>query len=410
MKTVWAALFCTALVMGSAADGGQPAPPTGPPPVSGPASPGDGRLEQLVAPIALYPDDLLGQILMAAAYPLEVVEAARWRQDPSNVDLESDALATALQDQSWDPSVKSLTAWPQVLAMMDGQIEWTEALGEAFINEPAAVMDAVQRLRAQAQAAGRLESGREMTVSDDNGDIDIAPAEASTVYAPTYDPGVVFGPWGWPDYPPFTFSGWYDGCEVGDLGWCWAGFPIYSGFWGWDSFDWRGHRLSVDNGRWGGGRGVGAAGASGRGVWAYDPAHRHGVPYQTAGGPERFDNHALDVAAQRTARGFSGPERAEVGGAEPGRAGFESGGPERAGLERGGPERADPERADAESADRRAGYEPRPAPTFESYGSGAEARAWSQRGFASRTSSFGGSSFHGGGFSGGGARGGGHPR
>jgi hypothetical protein len=412
MKMVWAALFGVAIAMGSAADGGQP-DLTNPPTASSP----EGRLEQLVAPIALYPDTLLGQILMASAYPLEVVDAERWRRDPANSGLQSDALAAALQNETWDPSVKSLTAWPEVLAMMDGQIEWTEALGEAFVANPAAVMDAVQRLRAKAYAAQRLASGPEMTVSDDDGEIDIAPTQASMVYAPTYDPDVVFGPWGWPDYPPFTFSGWYDDCQVGELGWCWAGFPYSPLFWGWDAFDWRGHRLNVDTGRWNGGRSLGGPGpnglgnsgrgtsrpgvsgrdpggpgtsgrgvsgpvahvpeTSGRGAWAYDPAHRRGVPYQTAAGPERFDDRPVDAPSQRAARGFADPQRADI-------------------------ERADTERVEAERA------ESRRAPTFESLGSGAEARAWAQRGYASRTSSFAPPSFRGGGF--GGARGGGRPR
>ena len=423
MKTVWAAFFGAAIALGSAAHGGQPDLMI-PPPASSPETPPEGRLEQLVAPIALYPDALLGQILMASAYPLEVVDAERWRRDPANAALSPDAMAAALQYQGWDPSVKSLTASPEVLAMMDGQIEWTEALGEAFIADPAAVMDAVQRLRAKAYAAHRLASGPEMAVSDDDGEIDIAPAEGSTVYAPTYDPDVVFGPWGWPDYPPFTFSGWYDDCQVGDLGWCWAGFPISPVFWGWDDFDWRRHRINVDNGRWGGGRDAGGLGANrpgasgretsgpgrgepgrgglgtslsgtgGRGAWAYDPAHRHGVPYQEARGPARFDDRPVEAAPQRAARGFAGPERAD----------FEGAGPERAGFERAGPERAYPQRGEPQRAE----VESRPAPTFESFGSGSEARAWAQRGYESRTSSFPAPSFRGGGF--GGARGGGRPR
>ncbi|HEY1930319.1 MAG TPA: DUF3300 domain-containing protein [Caulobacteraceae bacterium] len=418
MKTVWAAIFGAAIAIGSAADGGQP-DLLSPPPASSPATPPDGRLEQLVAPIALYPDALLGQILMAAAYPLEVVEAERWRRDPANADLQSDALAAALQNETWDPSVKSLTAWPEVLAMMDGQIEWTEALGEAFISNPAAVMDAVQRLRAKAYAAHRLASGPQMEVSDDDGEIGIAPADASTVYAPTYDPDVVFGPWGWPDYPPFTFSGWYDNCQVGDLGWCWAGFPYSPLFWGWDAFDWRGHHLNVDNGRWNGSRGANGPGTNdprisaparggpgtgrpatiGRGMsgpgtdglgtgrrnaWAYDSTHRHGVPYQEPREPGRLDERPVDAPEQRAARGFAAPERAD---------------PERTGPERTGPERAYPGRAEVES---------RPAPTFESFGSGSEAHAWAQRGYASRTSSFAPPSSRGGGF--GAVRGGGRPR
>ncbi|HEX4740806.1 MAG TPA: DUF3300 domain-containing protein, partial [Caulobacteraceae bacterium] len=112
MKTVWAALFGAAIAIGSAADGGQP-DLTSPPPASSPETPPEGRLEQLVAPIALYPDALLGQILMASPYPLEVVEAERWSRDPANAELSPDAVAAALQYQGWDPSVKSLVASPE---------------------------------------------------------------------------------------------------------------------------------------------------------------------------------------------------------------------------------------------------------------------------------------------------------
>ena len=116
------------------------------------------QLDQLLAPIALYPDPLLAQILMAATYPLEVVEAARWVQDPNNARLRGDQLDAALQPQDWDPSVKSLVPFPQILQMMNSKLDWTQALGNAFLAQQADVMDSVQRLRAQAQAAGTLQS------------------------------------------------------------------------------------------------------------------------------------------------------------------------------------------------------------------------------------------------------------
>jgi hypothetical protein len=115
-----------------------------------------GRLAQMLAPIALYPDDLLADILMAATYPLDVVEAARWLQDRENAALKGDRLFAALQQKPWDPSVKSLTPFPRILRMLDANLEWTEQLGEAYLADPAAVMDAVQRLRRRAQLAGRL--------------------------------------------------------------------------------------------------------------------------------------------------------------------------------------------------------------------------------------------------------------
>jgi hypothetical protein len=118
------------------------------------------RLGQMLAPIALYPDDLLADILVAATYPLDVVEAARWVQDPQNTALKGDRLFAALQQKSWDPSVKALAPFPRILRMLDANLEWTEQLGEAHLADPAAVMDAVQRLRRRAQSAGRLACGR----------------------------------------------------------------------------------------------------------------------------------------------------------------------------------------------------------------------------------------------------------
>ena len=114
------------------------------------------RLGQMLAPIALYPDDLLADVLAAATYPLDVVEAARWLQDPQNAALKGDQLFAALQQKSWDPSVKSLALFPRILRMLDANLEWTEQLGEAYLADPAALMDAVQRLRRRAQSAGRL--------------------------------------------------------------------------------------------------------------------------------------------------------------------------------------------------------------------------------------------------------------
>src|SRR5215470_9285837 len=123
------------------------------------------ELDQLVAPIALHPDPLLAQILMASTYPLDVVQAARFVKD--NPNLKGDQLDTALKQQNWDDSVKSLTFFPEVLAMMDAKVDWTQKLGDAFLAQQKGVLDAVQRLRARAQAEGTLKSGPEMTVSSE---------------------------------------------------------------------------------------------------------------------------------------------------------------------------------------------------------------------------------------------------
>src|SRR5580693_5216149 len=121
------------------------------------------ELDQLVAPIALYPDPLLAQVLMASAYPLDIVQAERWLE--ANKTLKGDALKAAVDKQSWDDSVKSLVATPDVLQLMSSKLDWTEKLGDAVVAQQAAVMDAIQRLRAKAQANNKLQSTKEQTVN-----------------------------------------------------------------------------------------------------------------------------------------------------------------------------------------------------------------------------------------------------
>src|SRR5882672_418953 len=151
------------------------------------------ELDALLAPIALYPDQLLAQVLMASTYPLEIVMATRFAQQ--NPALAGDALDQALRDQNWDPSVLSLTAYPQVLVMMNDRLDWTQRLGDAFLANQQQVMDTVQTLRSRAQAAGNLQSTPQQTVMDEGGFIDIEPAQPEYVYVPVYDPRVICGPW-----------------------------------------------------------------------------------------------------------------------------------------------------------------------------------------------------------------------
>src|SRR5262249_52460983 len=155
-------------------------------------------------PIALYPDQLLSQILMAATYPLEVVEAARWIALPANKGLRRDALLAAVKAQNWDPSVTALVAFPRILELMDTKIEWTRQLGEAFVAQQPDVMDAVQRLRHLAKAAGNLKPTPEChcVVSTKGEEIAITAVENEPVYVPVYNSRVVYGAWPYPDYPP----------------------------------------------------------------------------------------------------------------------------------------------------------------------------------------------------------------
>jgi hypothetical protein len=167
------------------------------------------ELVQLVAPIALYADALLAQILMASTYPLDIVSAARWVK--ANPNLKDQALENALQAQIWDPSVKSLVAFPQVLTMLNEKLDWTQKLGDAFLAQQKDVMDTVQRLRAKAQAQGNLitTSQQKVIVEQPAGSqttvVKIEPASPQVVYIPTYNPTVVYGGWPYPAYPPYAY-------------------------------------------------------------------------------------------------------------------------------------------------------------------------------------------------------------
>ena len=166
------------------------------------------ELDQLVAPIALYPDPLLAQVLMASAYPLDIVQAERWLR--SHKGLKGDQLKAALAKEDWDDSIKSLVATPDVLAMMNDKLDWTEKLGDAVVDQQPDVMDAIQRLRAKAQANNKLTSTKQQTVTVDQVQgkqvIAIAPTDPNTLYVPYYDPAVVYGAWPYPNYPPYYWQ------------------------------------------------------------------------------------------------------------------------------------------------------------------------------------------------------------
>src|SRR5277367_6957249 len=209
------------------------------------------QVQQLVAPIALYPDSLVAQVLAAATFPEQVVEADRWAQ--AHPDLKGDALAQAVDQQPWDPSVKALTAFPSVLGNMDKNLSWTSSLGDAYYNQEQDVMDAVQVMRQKAEAAGNLKTTQQQTVTDDPyGAVDIAPADPSVVYVPAYDPWAVYGyplaVWpGWYEYPGIWYGGPYLSFGLGfGIGW-------YGGFgWGWGhwGFDWHNRYAIYNHGRY----------------------------------------------------------------------------------------------------------------------------------------------------------------
>jgi len=204
------------------------------------------QLQRLVAPIALYPDSLVAQILAASTFPEEVVEADRWVQQ--HPDLKGEALGQAVDQQPWDPSVKALAAFPSVLGNMDKNLSWTSTLGDAYYNQQQDVMDAMQVMRHKAEQAGSLKTTPQEVVRDDGPDVDIEPGDPNVVYVPAYDPWAVYGypiaAWpGWYPYPGIWFGGPYLNFGVGfGIGW-------YGGFgWGWGhwGFDWH-HRYPMYN-------------------------------------------------------------------------------------------------------------------------------------------------------------------
>ncbi len=164
------------------------------------------ELDQMLAPIALYPDALLSQILMAAIYPMEVVEAARWSREHS--DLSGDQAVYAAESELWDPSVKSLLAFPQVLQRMRENLQWTQALGDAFLGQQSQVLDTVQLLRGRAQAAGTLRSDERLRVVESGPSLLLQPVDPQLIYVPYYDPQIVYGSWWWPAYPPVYLRPW----------------------------------------------------------------------------------------------------------------------------------------------------------------------------------------------------------
>jgi hypothetical protein len=294
------------------------------------------QLDQMLAPIALYPDALLAQALMAATYPLEVVEAARWSKDNSS--LKGDAALAAVKDKGWDVSVTSLVAFPQVLAMMNGKLDWTQKIGDAMIAQQSDVAASIQRLRAQAQSAGNLKTTPQQTVTSQPPSagapagtpsaIVIEPANPSTVYVPSYNPSWAYGAWPYADNPPDYFpppAGYGYGPGWGVGGWWGGGFSFGLGFgiggalfggWNW-------------GGGWGGGWGWGGWGGWGGGNsyttvnvnratnitnnfnrnnyhdghWNHDPAHRHGVPYRDNTSRHRYMQHHPDAAQRQAFRG-----------------------------------------------------------------------------------------------------------
>jgi hypothetical protein len=311
-----AAICVVSLLLAAAAAGyAQQSPPPAAAPPGAPASP--QQLNDLVAPIALYPDPLVGQILAASTYPIEIAEAEQWVRDHPK--WKPSKLMDEAKKQKWDPSVQGLVAFPDVLTRLSQDLNWTTQLGNAFLAQQADVMQAVQRMRADAQARGMLRSTPQETVATQNQNgqsaITIEPANPDLWYVPNYNPAYVWGPPVWGVYPPLLYPGidigigWYPGIDLGLYfggwgGWGWGG-------WGW-GLDWFGGGIFIDNSffhRYGF-RNFPGREAFGRSAWAHDPGHRFGVPYGNRDVAARFARNGAFGGGVRATQGFN---RGEAG-------------------------------------------------------------------------------------------------
>lgn len=271
------------------------------------------ELDQMLAPIALYPDALLAQVLMASTYPLEVVQADRWAKQ--NKELEGDALAEELEKQEWDPSVKSLVQFPDVLAMMGEKLDWTQKLGDAFLAQQEDVSITVQNLRTKADEAGNLKTTQEQVVKVEKEVIIIESAKPEVVYVPVYNPTVVYGTWWYPHYPPYYYYppyyprpalyGFATGVAIG-VAWGYA----------WGHWSWHRHSVNVNiNQNININRNINRdryrRDYGGRdGKWQHKPEHRKGVSYRDQKTAKQY-NRAASRDAVRSREEFRG--KAEAG-------------------------------------------------------------------------------------------------
>src|SRR6266487_5766734 len=269
------------------------------------------ELDALVAPVALYADSLLAEVLIAATYPLEVVQAERWAT--GNKNLKGEQLKAQVDKQAWDESVKSLVATPSVLTMMSTKLDWTQKLGDAVLAQQPDVMDAIQRLRSKAQANNKLKSTKEQKVAvrqeQNKQVIAIESTTPDTVYVPYYDPAVAYGEWPYPDYPPYYYypSGYHPGGLLATGIAFGAGYALGrwgANYWG-GSINWSGGGNNIQINR-------------GNRVthWEHNPQHRQGVRYNNASVQQRFGNNNIRAGSEGRMdfRGRSGEQVLKPGG------------------------------------------------------------------------------------------------
>jgi hypothetical protein len=331
------------------------------------------ELDQMLAPVALYPDELLTQVLMASTYPLEIVQAARWTTQNKN--LKGDALTQALEKQDWDASVKSLVNFPDVLSKMNENLEWTQKLGDAFLAQQKEVMDTIQNLRKKAQEAGNLKTTEQQKVVVEKETIIIQPASPEVVYVPSYNPAVVYGGWWWPLYPPFP--PFFLPPPGGLLAWD----ALLGAAWGyaWGHCNWHGGDVDIDVNRntninnninrdkYKSDMKNKGLGEGGQGKWQHDASHRKGASYRDQNTAQKFNRGTTSDAAKS--------REAFRGRTDQGRQDFSRGGGDRGSVDRG-------DRAGQPSVSDRGGRES----AFGGSQRGSETRQQSDRGRSSRES------------------------
>lgn len=401
VSLVTAALLALPLSV-MAENGGDPSTPQAAPPQQ---KVSQEELAQLLAPIALYPDELVVQILMASTYPIEVVQADRWAK--SHKQSAGDVLAKELEKETWDPSVKSMVNFPTVLSAMSEKSDVTTKIGDAFLSQQKDVMDTIQMLRKKAQAAGNLKTTKEQKVVVEKETIIIQPANPQVIYVPTYSPTVVYGVWAYPAYPPYYY---YPPPPPAAPAYSFAAGVAVGVAWGyaWGNANWHGsgnnnvyinhnQNINVNNT-------INRAKYQGGGAdsaWRHNPEHRKGVAYRDGATARQYGQSPARAADSR---------RGDARGYGDNRGGGKGPGPSAGTMDRGAGRRGGSGGAGVSDRSGSAGKGRDSAFSGGGFNNGKQERTASERGQSSRQSSGVGSSFGGGGFGGGASRGGGGRR
>jgi hypothetical protein len=381
------------------------------------------QLDSLVAPMALYPDPLLAQVLAASTYPLEIAQCAKWMK--KNEKLTGEKLTEAAAKETWDPSVQALVAFPTALKLLDENLQWTTDLGNAFLDQQSDVMDAVQRMRKKAHDGGKLTTSKEQKVEvktiESKTIIEVLPSDPEVIYVPSYNPTVVYGApvYAYPPmpYPPYPYGAYAATAAISfgvgvAMGAMWGG--CCGGGYGWNA-GWSNNNININNNfqnRYtnvnGGNRNNIGNSNRGNSNWTHDSSHRKAVPYSSGSTAQKFGGSTRDSSGrtQRSDRGTGQNRPAQTDRAAQNRGGGQSagdrGGDRGQSGSRGGGAGAGQDRMGNRSVDSSRGQS-----ALGGSGSAGRSQASSNRGYSSSRQSSGGS---GGGSSRGSRSGGGRRR